>query len=188
MVENLDKDFKPVGIIILGGTILAHKKMKRDWYHLGEAGERLIEGVALARKFPDAVLVYSGGNASVDLNGGVEANAFNTSLQRFSPLTNRIILETKSRNTWQNAIFTKEKISDVKQGTWLLVTSAYHMSRSVAVFTKAGIKVKAWPTDFRANAIRTPWLSIRSLTQLAKFRTFLHEVIGIVVYRLTGRA
>jgi uncharacterized SAM-binding protein YcdF (DUF218 family) len=70
---------------------------------------------------------------------------------------------------------------------WLLVTSAWHMPRAMAAFKRAGWQVTAYPVDFRAGQV-TPWTQYSMDGSVKKWRIGLHELIGLAIYRLTGRA
>ena len=179
------------GIIILGGSLSLNKQNKRDSYHLNGAAERITEGLILARKFPSARVVYSGGNASLIGGHGIEADGFQYLLQMLGGLPNEVLYERKSKNTWQNAESVKRMLrgSPAKnlKGKWILVTSASHMRRAYGAFKKSGFDIIPWPTDYRASILRFPWLSTNSTRQLRKLENVLHETIGILAYRLTGR-
>ncbi len=96
--------------------------------------------------------------------------------------------EEKSRNTWENAIFTRALVKPKPDETWLLVTSAWHMPRAMGIFRKAGFKVTAYPVDYRDL-----WQFARSsaaalaLDEMMRLDNAMHEWIGLVAYRLTGR-
>ncbi len=179
------------GIIILGGSLSLNKQNKRDSYHLNGAAERITEGLILARKFPSVSVVYSGGNASLIGGEAIEADGFQFLLQKLGGLPNEVLYERKSKNTWQNAEFVKQMLggstSANLKGKWILVTSASHMLRAHGAFLKSGFDIIPWPTDYRANILRFPWLSKNSTRQLRKLQNVLHETVGILAYRLTGR-
>ncbi len=181
---------KIIGIIVLGGAVAVNRHKKRDWYHTNPAAERIIEGIHLAKKFPHLPIIYTGGNGNLINDGSVEADGFVRIVDRLGGLKNEVILEKRSKNTRQNARFSAEIIRGnpnlAPDGHWLLVTSAFHMKRSVASFKKEGINVIQWPTDFRADVLRFPWIVTSPGAQLKKLKTFIHEVIGLVAYEIVG--
>src|SRR5581483_7843915 len=131
----------PDGIIVLGGPISPDLSNKRGQVALGDGAERLTEIPKLARKFPNARIVFSGGNAQFDGKGLPEAQFAVPLLESFGIPRDRLIAEDRSRNTEENARFTKELVDPKPGERWLLVTSALHMPRAVGVFRKAGFPV-----------------------------------------------
>jgi uncharacterized SAM-binding protein YcdF (DUF218 family) len=100
--------------------------------------------------------------------------------------TERILLENRSRNTIENARYTKELTTFTETGPWLLVTSAFHMPRAFEIFSDHQIDVMPYPTDFRSNHSDSGfrWSLAKSASQL---KILMHEWIGITVYRLTQK-
>lgn len=179
---------KPVGIIMLGGVMIENKQNLRHWYHLGQGSERIVEGFALANKFPDALVLHTGGVGSLRGINGSEAQAFNHLIADFKPIKNTILVEPNAKNTWQNAKFSKPIINQHTPGPWILVTSAYHMKRALAVFKKQSLDVVPWPVDYRADPLTFPFLSSSASVQFSKWDILLHEWFGLIAYQLTGRS
>ncbi len=99
-----------------------------------------------------------------------------------------MILESRSRNTIENALLTKQLVQPKPGERWLLVTSASHMPRSVGVFRRAGFPVEAHPVDWRTRGRADAFAPFGTLAAgLARTDTALHEWAGLVGYRLTGR-
>src|SRR5690606_26990307 len=103
---------------------------------VNEAAERLTEGVRLAKRWPDARVVFSGGVAGLLAEGVGAAEPVGQFLEDVGIDAARIVLEPDARNTWQNAINLRELLKPPAGAKWLLVTSAYHMPRSIGVFRK----------------------------------------------------
>jgi uncharacterized SAM-binding protein YcdF (DUF218 family) len=99
----------------------------------------------------------------------------------------RLLLESASRTTYENAVLSAQLPGVDKTQPWLLLTSAWHMPRSMATFRKAGWNVTPWPADYRAG-LETPWTQYSLAQGAEKWRTALHEILGLCVYRLSGRA
>lgn len=98
----------------------------------------------------------------------------------------RIKYESASRTTYENALLTAQLPGvDISQ-RWLLVTSAWHMPRAMATFAKAGWNVAAYPVDFRTG-LATPWTTYSIKDGARNWQLALHELLGIVAYRITGR-
>ncbi len=100
----------------------------------------------------------------------------------------RITAEEQSRNTVENAVFSR-LVAQPKPGErWLLVTSAFHMPRAIAAFRAAGFTVEAYPVDWRTRGPIDATRPFAALTDgLAMTDVAVHEWIGLLVYRLTGR-
>jgi uncharacterized SAM-binding protein YcdF (DUF218 family) len=132
----------PDGIIVLGGAISPDVSSARDEVALNEAAERLTVVAELARRYPDARIVFSGGSGALLYDEGAEAPLALRLLESFGIPRARITLEDRSRNTLENAVLSKA-IAQPKPGErWLLVTSAHHLPRAVGVFRKAGFPVE----------------------------------------------
>ncbi len=141
----------PAGIVVLGGAISPDISAARDAVALNEAAERVTIVAELARRYPDARIVFSGGTGALIYSEGIEAEFARRLFESFGIARERILLEQRSRNTVENALFSKD-IAQPKAGErWLLVTSAYHLPRAVGVFRKAGFAVEAYPVDWRTR-------------------------------------
>jgi len=179
----------PDGIIVLGGVISPDVSSARDEVALNEAAERLTVVAELARRYPDARIVFSGGSGALIYDEGAEAPLALRLLESFGIPRTRITLEDRSRNTVENAVLSKA-IAQPKPGErWLLVTSAHHLPRAVGVFRKAGFPVEAYPVDWRTrgpeDALR-PFASVGD--GLRRSDTAVREWVGLAVYWLTGRS
>jgi uncharacterized SAM-binding protein YcdF (DUF218 family) len=94
--------------------------------------------------------------------------------------------EAESRNTYENAVLTAKVPGVNPQDRWLLMTSAWHMPRSMATFEKAGWNVTAYPVDYRAEDV-TVWTRYSLLGGVSDWQLVLNELVGLAAYRLTGR-
>jgi uncharacterized SAM-binding protein YcdF (DUF218 family) len=179
----------PHGIIVLGGSEDARIALTRRVVALNEAGERIVDAAILARRFPEAKVIISGGSASLVRSLPPEAEASAEVLEGLGVARTRLILETKSRNTGENARFTKD-LGVVKPGErWLLVTSAWHMPRAVAAFRGVDLEIVPYPVDFRSEPSVAVAGSARSLPDsLRKVDYVVREWVGLVGYRVTGRS
>ena len=176
-------------IIVLGGGFEGDVTAARGGYALGQSGDRFAEAAMLARRFPQAKIIISGGDGS--LGGGFEADAVIAPrfFTRLGVPRSRLVLETRSRDTFENAVFTKPLIEGLEEdGSVLLVTSAFHMPRAMAVFVKAGMIVTPWPVDFRTpgdTGFRP--FDARPDVNLSLITLAVREHVGLLAYRLTGR-
>jgi uncharacterized SAM-binding protein YcdF (DUF218 family) len=180
---------EPDGIIILGGSIEPPLSVARQTVEIDGAAERVIDGLELARRFPQARVVYSGGSGQLIQGSAREAPIAGALFERFGIAPERIVLENESRTTDENARFTRELLAPKPGERWLLVTSASHMPRAIGVFRKAGFDVEAYPVDWRTRGWIDVWKPFDRLSAgLARADTAVHEWYGLLAYRLTGRS
>lgn len=177
----------PDGIIVLGGAIdPVASSVYGSTMVTSDAG-RLLAMAKLARRYPQARIVYTSGDASALGGSLAEAPFVPPLLDDLGLPRERVLLETKARNTYENAIFTKALVQPKPGERWLVVTSAYHMPRAIGAFRQAGFSVEAYPANWRV----LPGLSdgiVRQLsTGLAILDLAVHEWIGLIVYRVTGK-
>jgi uncharacterized SAM-binding protein YcdF (DUF218 family) len=182
------EDERPVaGIVVLGGAVEADTSIGRDQITVNEAGEREIALADLARRYPQARLVFSGGSGSMRDDGVSEAEIVSRFADTLGVPRNRLILEQQSRNTRENALFSARMVQPKPDERWLLVTSAWHMPRSVGCFRKAGFDVTAYPVDYRTNWPRDAYrLNSFASTGLGELDIGVKEWIGMIAYRFAG--
>ena len=184
------EDGPPItGIIVLGGPINARMSAARGSLSITGEVERFLEGAALARRHPAARLVFTGGNPSLLRDDPPESFYATQLFEQLGVPKSRLILEDQSRNTEENAVFTKRLVDPKPGERWLLVTSAMHMPRAVGVFRKAGFPVEAYPVDWRtlpgASLLYVP----RDLLNgVAALDAVSHELVGMFAYWITGRS
>ena len=177
------------GIVVLGGAEDVRIWIGRDAHALNEAGERFTEAMALARRYPKARVAFTSGAIEILSSPKIGADAARAIFADLGLAEGeRLLLETKARDTWENAVLTKALVQPKPGERWLLVTSAWHMPRAVGVFRKAGFVVEPWPVDYRTAG---PWDALRPFEApadgLKRLDTAMHEWIGLVSYRVTGR-
>jgi uncharacterized SAM-binding protein YcdF (DUF218 family) len=176
------------GMIVLGGAEDGRAGPTREMAGLNEAAERFTEAVALARRLPGARVVFSGGSAAVFADEPPEAE---TAARLFAALgiaKDRITLESASRDTYENAMFTARLIKPAAGQRWLLVTSAWHMPRAMGCFRQAGVAIEAWPVDYRTAPQFQPLRFHTALTEGWRRIDFIaREYVGLVAYYLSGR-
>ena len=176
------------GIVMLGGGLEGSINLARGGYELNASGDRLVETAVLARRFPQARIVISGGTDTLILDGEGDADTAPRLLTALGVAPERLVLENKSRDTFENAQFTKALVSPKPGETWLLVTSAFHMPRSMALFRKADFAVLPWPVDYRTSGLeRAGFAQDNPADSLRNLTTAIREWIGLVAYWLSGR-
>ena len=177
------------GIVVLGGGFEGAVNLARGGYDLNSSGgDRFVETAILARRYPDAKIVVTGGTGALILEGESDADTAPKLLTALGVAPERLILENKSRNTHENAVFTKELVTPQPGETWLLVTSAYHMPRSSGLFRKVGFKVLPWPVDYRTSGREGLGMFRDNATDSLQNTTVaIREWVGLLAYWLSGR-
>lgn len=176
------------GIIVLGGFFEGAINLARGGYELNSSADRIVEAAILARRYPDARIVVTGGSGSLVLDGEADGATAPRLLEALGVERERMLMEDRSRDTYENAIFTRELVDPQPGETWLLVTSAFHLPRSMMLFRRAGFDVVPWPTDYRTTGDDRPGLSRNNVVHtLQTTGLALREWIGLVAYRVTGR-
>ena len=171
------------GIIVLGGALAypdsfaAHAQVP-----LNEAAERMTVPVGLIRQHPSLELVFSGGEGRLLTTGVTEAALARVFYQQQGLDMVKVHLEDGSRNTRENAQQVAILLGERCHEPWLLVTSAWHMPRSMAEFEAVGCKVTPYPVDFRTGT-STPLTEYSLAHSLLRWQTALHEWLGLLVYQ-----
>ena len=173
------------GVLVLGGGFGDTVLVARGAPPAEDSDVRLISAMALARQYPNARIVFSGG-----------WGRFPTPTRPLSLLGQmgldpaRLTLESRSHDTYENLVLSRQ-IAQPKPGeVWLLATSAIQMPRAMAVAKKQGWAMTPWPTDY----LTTPRMRFRLDellyidAHLARADWAIHEWLGLLAYRLEGRA
>jgi uncharacterized SAM-binding protein YcdF (DUF218 family) len=176
------------GIVVLGGALLERQTLAHGPVALNDAGERLVAMADLARRYPDARVIFTGGAGAYSGAALPEGTLVGQRLAEFGLAPGRVQIENRSVNTHENAVFTKELVNPKPGETWLLVTSAWHMPRSVGIFRRQGWEVVPYPVDHRAAGWGDAWRWFNTVSDgLRRTDMAMREYVGLVVYRLTGR-
>ena len=178
----------PVGIIVLGGALDEGMVQTRGEPGLNAAAERMTTGVALARRFPKARLVFSGGSGRLNPNETTEADAARLLWSSLGVPDAQMSFENRSRDTYENAMFTRDLVQPKPDEQWLLVTSAAHMPRSVGIFRKLQFSVVPWPVDHRTTGTKGDFFHMPHVSDnFATLDVASHEWVGLLIYWLSGR-
>ncbi len=174
------------GIIVLGGAVEPEVTYAHGQIALNDAAERITEAVVLAQRHPEAKLLLSGGDAALlPRVGGTEAEVMRAILVEMGVAPERLLLEDRSRNTFENAALSRALAQPKPGETWLLVTSAWHMPRAVGCFREVGWDVLPYPVDFHTEA--APHADFALAAHLSLLDLVAKEWAGLVAYRLLGR-
>lgn len=185
-------------IVILGGGTRGSDP-PRPMTEINEAGDRLLYGASLYHKGAAPVVLVTGGSIEWLTPEGIgpEANDMSALMGLLGIPPEALLLEAESRNTYENALFSKQLLADRGMDEVLLVTSAMHMPRSLPLFEAQGLRVMPAPTDYLVSDAEWrhlwdggPTVTLINLLPNVEYLTYttraLKEYIGIAVYGLRG--
>lgn len=181
MPEKID------GIIILGGGEDLKRSLSWHVAELGLGGDRYIGAASLASQYPNVPVIFTGGSGSISLqNTDGEGFLARKILTTIGIDSERLIIESQSRNTYENFKYTKPLLPNAN-GRYLLVTSAFHMPRAVGIARMQGVKVIPYPVDYRTNSDELRLFDFDLFDHLKALEPAWREWIGLTVYYLTGK-
>lgn len=177
----------PDGIVVLGGGLSPSLSHAHGTPVVNADADRIIAIARLARDYPDARIIYSGGDGRLIPAGYAETEFLGPLLDQMGVPRERVVLESRSRNTTENAVFSKALAQPKPGERWLLVTTAWHMPRAVGCFRRAGFAVEAYPVGWRTGTrfVLRPRSNISG--GLASLDLAVHEWTGLIAYWLAGR-
>jgi len=179
----------PDGIVVLGGSIDPDLSIAHGVPVVRAAADRILVAATLARRYPKARLIFTGGSGNLISNEAKEADYAVELFESLGISRNRLEIERRARNTQENAEFSLALAAPKSGERWLLLTSAYHMPRSVGVFRKAGFAVEPCPVDWRVGGksdLAAFW--IFALEGLGSVDVGVREWIGLAAYRISGKS
>lgn len=180
---------QPDGIIVLGGSIAPDLSGARGVGVFPNSADRLVAAAELARRYPSIPVIFTGGSATLAIGDGREADYASGIFERLGLSRDRILLERESRNTIENARLTKSMANPKPGEHWLLVTSAYHMPRSVGLFRKVGFPVDPYPVDWLTRGEQDLMkFGDKPLDNLVLTDRAVREWIGMLANRLSGNS
>ena len=175
------------GVVVLGGGLEpAYVWQGHSQPALNEAAERMTTALPLLQQTPSLRLLFTGGDGELFAGSLTEAQRAAQFYAAMGVAPERLLLESASRTTYENALFSARLPSVDARQPWLLLTSAWHMPRAMASFQKAGWNVTPYPVDFRTGSV-TPWTEYSLADGARKWHLLLHEAVGLLAYRLSGR-
>jgi uncharacterized SAM-binding protein YcdF (DUF218 family) len=179
----------PDGIVVLGGPIDPDLSVAHNVPVIRTAPDRIVAAAALALKYPNAKIVFSGGSSSLISNEAREADYAAATFESLGVAKGRLIMDRTSRNTYENAQLSMQLAAPKPGERWLLVTSAYHMPRAVGLFRKVGFAVEPYPVDWHVGRGTADILAFTQFSTDGLVRTDIavREWLGLVAYRLAGR-
>ncbi len=178
------------GIIVLGGVVdedvIGKRGIPRSLAATGSP--RLDAFLELSRRYPMARHVFTGGSIELINGRDTEADVVRRIFARIGVDTTRILFEDRSRNTYENAVFSYELIKPEPGQQWILVTSARHMPRAIGTFRKAGwTNLVAFPVDYATDHDTRfqPQFGLGSNLQFLS--EAVREYVGLTAYYMFGR-
>jgi uncharacterized SAM-binding protein YcdF (DUF218 family) len=175
-------------MIVLGGAFESEVTTARGGIEFNQSADRFIEALRLALKYPQSRILISGGDGSFSGVYEGEAQASQRFFTAFGVDAGRMVKENTSRTTYENTVNTAELLESQNLRDCALITSAFHMPRSVALFKKAGIAVTPWPADFRTSGKVSLGLDVTQPALNAQLTaTAVREWMALIGYRLAGR-
>lgn len=175
------------GIIQLGGAESGYLSHLHGQAQLGDAAERYLGFIRLMRLYPDARLLFTGGSGRLVNDAYKDADVARMVFKDLGVDTSRIIFESRSRNTYENAKITKSAADPAPGQTWVLVTTAWHMPRAWGAFTQQGWEVIPYPVDYLTHPEMAPDFKMRFLGNLGRLTVGVKEWTGLLAYYLTGK-
>jgi len=175
------------GIILLGGAIDPLTSYIWDQPEFGAAADRYFGFIEMANRYPRAKLIFTGGAGTLLDQEYKEADVALYFLESMGIRKSRLEIERDSRNTYENAINSKALMNPQPGETWLLVTSATHMPRSVGVFCQQNWPVIPYSVDHETTPGRQWQPSFDPVGNLEDINTFAREWAGLLVYYITGK-
>jgi uncharacterized SAM-binding protein YcdF (DUF218 family) len=178
----------PDGIIVLGGPVDADLSVIHDRPVVSASGDRIVAGATLAHRYPNARVLYTGGSPNLVANDAKEADYASQLFEDLGIARSRLLLERNSRNTLENAEFSKAMVNPKPGERWVMVTSAFHMPRAIGLFRKAGFEVEAYPVDWKLGK-GSDLFTFSNIAGDGLGRTdpAVREWMGLIAYWLTGK-
>jgi uncharacterized SAM-binding protein YcdF (DUF218 family) len=171
------------GLIVLGGALIeGATPFERNQSLINENGERLTTSLELLRENPKLKIIYSTYSGQLIPNGLTENQAAEEFYKDQGVAANRLLLDNKSRNTYENA---KASLEVIKPGNtpWILLTSATHMNRSVKTFEEAGWRVIPYPVDYQTG-LSIDWSQLSTSRGIQLWNRYIHETVASILYLL----
>lgn len=194
LLYNLEKPYinnlpdKIDGILVLSGGEEIEKSNEYNQIYSGSSTYRILESIRLQNKYPKTIIIYSGG--SIDLSENkLSTEVAEKFYREFSSYYANIVFENKSANTYQNIINSKKIANPKKSEKWVVITSAFHMKRTLMIASKVNWQLIPYPVDFKLT--KNLYSNLRDLNVMQNINNFqlaTHELLGIYVYKILGRA
>ncbi len=173
--------------IMLGGGVYHDKE--NDQVKYGKNADRYLSVLDLYRQGKVEKILITGGAANYLEPWAKEAEMIKRLYLLCGIPAKDVMVEGKSMNTYENALFAKEILERTGEEKFLLITSSSHIRRAKACFEKQGIDVQVYPAAKGVGVRRweIDYLLVPSIDNFAKWRSLIHEWLGFVTYKVLGR-
>jgi uncharacterized SAM-binding protein YcdF (DUF218 family) len=175
------------GVLILSGGLNWKVLQSRGVPAMEMSKGRVVGGFEVARRYPDAKVIFAGGSGALGKAAMSEAQGTRAIFAQMGLDEKRLVLEQRSRNTFENILFARQIAKPRSGEVWLLATTASHMPRAMGVARKLGWAIQPWPTDYLTTPSGVSGY-FQYASNLNRIDMAVHEWLGLLVYRLTGRA
>ena len=173
--------------VVLGGMSVYDDGYQRPQFYRGV--DRMLQAVELYKLGIIKKIIFTGGSGRI-LHPEMKEGAYIKRYIWFMGIPEKdFIVESESQNTRENALFTKKIIDEQKiKGRFLLITSAFHMRRSLNCFDAVGMDVAAYSTDIYAGPRKFEFdhLFIPNTSSINDWNTLIHEIVGYITYKVIG--
>ena len=186
--DKLDFPDNIEGIIILGGATNPYLSKEYDQIIVNGSAERLIESTFLIKKYPNAKIYFAGGSGSLNFPNLSHSTIAKKFYENYNINTENFFFDYKSRNTYENILYAKEKFNPKKNENWIVITSAFHLNRAISIGEKLDWKLLPYGTDYRVPK-KFKWkISLDFIDNLSNFKFASHEWTGLIAYYMMGRS
>ncbi len=175
------------GIILLGGSFLPSNSEAWNKVQTNSFADRIHDFLALIHRYPNAKAIFTGGSASVLNAHQTEAYFAEKLFTNIGIKKGRIEFEDRARNTYENILYSKKIAQPQANETWVVITTAFHLPRTIGIFCQQQWPVIPYPADFHTNPKGLFSLTLNLSAHLNTLNYAIHEWIGLVAYFLTGK-
>jgi len=175
------------GIIVLGGSVMPATSSYWQQLETNQYQERIDYFIRLARRYPEAQLVFSGGSAKLQRDQPTEAETLYQYLLQSGLEAERLLMEGQSRNTYENVLLSKRLLQPQSGENWVLITSAFHMPRAVGIFCQQDWPIIPYPVDHMAIGDELYQAGFNFSDHLDSLKQASHEWLGLLAYYLSGK-
>ena len=175
------------GILILSGATDPPLTKEYNLIHLNGSAERLIESIFLMNKYPKAKVIFSGGSGAIHDQNLTHSYVAKKFYKQLNINIRNIVFESKSRNTYENILYSLKIANPSSDEKWILITSAFHMTRAMNISEKLDWKIIPYAVDFRAGKKFSWKPTISFFGNISAMQSASHEWIGLIAYYFMGR-
>ena len=175
------------GVIVLSGAEKPELAHIWNQVELGSSAERVLSFIKLAHQYPKSKLIFTGGTGSLINQEYKAADVAKILFQEQEFDIERIIFERKSRNTYENIINSKNIVKPNKNEKWILITTGWHMPRSIGISCKSGWSVIPYPVDHQTKKDDLLRIDFNLSDNLKTLKTGIKEWLGLFAYYLSGK-